>query len=43
MPKQTKELSALEVRRLTEPGRHPVGAVPGLYLELTHFRGRVLV
>ncbi|TXH33524.1 MAG: DUF4102 domain-containing protein [Burkholderiaceae bacterium] len=32
MPKQTKELTALEVRRITEPGRHPVGTVPGLYL-----------
>lgn len=32
MPKLTKELSALEVKRLSEPGRHPVGTVPGLYL-----------
>ncbi len=32
MPKQTKELTALEVKRLTEAGRHPVGTVPGLYL-----------
>ncbi|HEX5391443.1 MAG TPA: Arm DNA-binding domain-containing protein, partial [Burkholderiaceae bacterium] len=32
MPKQTKELSALEVKRLAEPGRHPVGTVAGLYL-----------
>lgn len=32
MPKQTKELGALEVRRITEPGRHPVGTVPGLML-----------
>lgn len=32
MPKQTKELTAIEVKRLTEPGRHPVGTVPGLYL-----------
>ncbi len=32
MPKQTKELSAIEVKRLTDPGRHPVGTVPGLYL-----------
>lgn len=32
MPKQTKELSALEIRRITEPGRHPVGTVPGLML-----------
>lgn len=32
MPKRTKELSALEVKRLVEPGRHPVGTVAGLYL-----------
>jgi integrase len=32
MPKLTKELSALEVKRLNTPGRHPVGTVPGLYL-----------
>lgn len=32
MPKRTKELSAIEVKRLTDPGRHPVGTVPGLYL-----------
>lgn len=32
MPKQTKELSALEVRRLTEPGRYRTGTVPGLML-----------
>lgn len=32
MPKQTKDLSAIEVKRETRPGRHPVGTVPGLYL-----------
>ncbi len=32
MPKQTKELSAVEVKRLSKPGRHPFGAVPGLSL-----------
>lgn len=32
MPKLTKELSALEVKRLNERGRFPVGTVPGLYL-----------
>ena len=32
MPKQTKELTAIEVKRITEPGRHPVGTVPGLML-----------
>lgn len=32
MPKQTKELTAIEVKRITEPGRHPVGTVRGLML-----------
>lgn len=32
MPKKPPELSALEVRRLTEPGFHAVGGVTGLYL-----------
>jgi integrase len=32
MPKQTKELTALEVKRITSQGRHAVGTVPGLYL-----------
>lgn len=32
MPKKAKELSATEVRRLTEPGRYPVGGVAGLQL-----------
>lgn len=32
MPKQTKELTAIEAKRITEPGRHPVGTVPGLML-----------
>lgn len=32
MPTKTKVLSALEVKRISEPGRHPVGTVPGLYL-----------
>jgi len=32
MPRRTKELSALEVKRLSAPGRHAVGTVPGLYL-----------
>lgn len=34
MPKRAKELSALEVRRLTEPGLHAVGGVRGLYLQV---------
>lgn len=32
MPARAKELSALEVKRLTLPGRHAVGGVSGLYL-----------
>ncbi|HRK69435.1 MAG TPA: integrase arm-type DNA-binding domain-containing protein, partial [Hyphomonas sp.] len=32
MPKRTKELSAVEVKRLVEPGFHAVGGVPGLHL-----------
>lgn len=32
MPKKARELSALEVKRLTRPGFHPVGGVEGLYL-----------
>ncbi|HSV81748.1 MAG TPA: integrase arm-type DNA-binding domain-containing protein [Ramlibacter sp.] len=32
MPVKAKEMSALEVARLVEPGRHAVGAVPGLQL-----------
>jgi len=32
MPKKAKELSAAEVRRLTDQGRYPVGGVAGLQL-----------
>ncbi|MGX4643479.1 tyrosine-type recombinase/integrase [Massilia sp. SYSU DXS3249] len=34
MPRVAKELSALEVRRLTTPGYHSVGGVPGLLLQV---------
>lgn len=34
MPKRTKELSAVEVKRLIEPGFHAVGSVPGLHLRV---------
>ena len=34
MAKLSGELSALEVKRLTAPGRHAVGIVPGLMLEI---------
>lgn len=32
MPKKAKDMSALEVSRLTAPGHHAVGGVAGLYL-----------
>ncbi len=35
MPKVAKELSELAVRRLAQPGRHAVGGVPGLHLQVT--------
>jgi integrase len=34
VPKKAKELSALEVSRLTKPGRYAVGVVDGLHLEV---------
>lgn len=34
MPKKAKELKAIEVKRLTTPGRHAVGGTPGLYLAI---------
>ncbi len=35
MPKTARELSAIEIKRLTEPGYHAVGGVPGLMLRIT--------
>jgi integrase len=35
MPKKAKELGALAVKRVTTPGKHPVGGVAGLYLKVT--------
>lgn len=35
MPKIAKELRALDISRLSEPGHHPVGGVVGLYLYIT--------
>jgi len=35
MPKVATELSAIQVKRLTEPGCHAVGGVPGLMLRIT--------
>lgn len=40
MPKRSKELSALEVKRLKEPGFHSVGGVPGLHLRINDGGGR---
>ncbi|MEC4766845.1 integrase arm-type DNA-binding domain-containing protein [Halomonas sp. CUBES01] len=40
MPKKARELSAIEVKRLSEPGRHAVGGVSGLYLQVTPGAGR---
>lgn len=40
MPKISKELSAVEVRRITTPGFHSVGGVPGLLLQVTNGVGR---
>lgn len=45
MPRLAKELSALDVKRLTHPGRghnacFPVGGVAGLYLQITPTGGR---
>jgi integrase len=36
MPKQAKELSAIEVKRINTPGLHAVGGVAGLHLQVTH-------
>ncbi len=35
MPKKAKELSAIEVSRLTTEGRYPAGGVAGLYLKVS--------
>ena len=35
MPKQARELSALEIKRLTKPGHHAAGGVSGLLLQVT--------
>lgn len=43
MPRVAKELSALEVSRLREPGMHAVGLVPGLHLQVLPSGGRTWV
>jgi integrase len=40
MPKKAKELSAIEVSRLTNRGNHAVGGVTGLYLYVNDAQGR---
>lgn len=40
MPRQAKEKSALEVKRLSRPGLHAVGGVSGLYLQVAPSGGR---
>lgn len=40
MPKVAKVLTALEVKRLTQPGHFAVGEVPGLYLQVTNTGAR---
>src|SRR5690606_22680006 len=34
MPRVAKELSALEVKRLSQPGMYAAGGVPGLHLQV---------
>lgn len=34
MPKVAKEISPLQLKRLSEPGLHAVGGAPGLYLQI---------
>lgn len=40
MPKKAKELSPIEVSRLTKPGRYAVGVVDGLHLEVSSAEAR---
>ena len=40
MPKKAKELEAIQVKRLTNPGLHAVGGVAGLLLQVTHTGAR---
>ena len=40
MPKRAKELSAIEVKRLRQPGFHAVGGVSGLHLRINDGEGK---
>lgn len=40
MPKRATELSALDVRRISTPGMHPVGGVDGLHLDYRNSESR---
>ena len=39
MPKKAKELTALDIKRISRPGRHAVGNVPGLLLNVKEDSG----
>jgi len=43
MPKAAKELTALSVKRISEPGYHAVGGVSGLYLQVAKGGARTWV
>lgn len=40
MPKRSREMTAIEVKRLTSPGFHAVGGVQGLHLRVNEGAGR---
>ena len=42
MPKIAQELSALEIRRLTQPGLYALGGVTGLHLQVRSPSARFL-
>lgn len=43
MPKKARELSAIQVKRLTTPGRYAVGGVAGLHMQVTDTGARTWV
>jgi integrase len=40
LPRRSRELKVIEIKRLAAPGRHPVGGVDGLYLNITETGAR---